>query len=52
MQAEALDPTDLAKLLREGIESRMDMDVYLEVLEEEEPQRDEILVQVGIWADG
>ena len=34
-QAEAIDPVELARIVREAIEHRMDMEIYRDVLSEE-----------------
>lgn len=46
-QAEALDPRTLAAIVREGIESRMDLDIYEELLAEEKTQRAGLITRLA-----
>jgi hypothetical protein len=46
-QAEALDPDDLAAILRTAIEERFDMDVYQDVLDEEEKHRQAVISRLA-----
>jgi hypothetical protein len=46
-QAEALDPADLARIVREGIEYRLDMDAYRQAVKLEQHEREQVLRIVG-----
>ncbi len=46
-QAEAFDPHTLAAIVREAIESRMDLDIYEGVLDDEKAQREELRTQLA-----
>lgn len=45
-QAEALDPATLARIVEDGIVSRLDLEVYRQVVETEEQERGELLTWV------
>jgi hypothetical protein len=47
-QAEALDPRDLANIVRQAIESRLDMAAYHRVLAEEQEARQDVLSRMGL----
>lgn len=42
-QAEALDPATLAGIVRDGIEARMELDVYRQAVETEQLERHALL---------
>lgn len=45
-QAEAMDPATLASVLREAIESHLDLELYHEVLDRERRERDALVAEV------
>jgi hypothetical protein len=47
-QAEALDPADLAEIVRTAIEARIDRRIYEEVLAEEREARQAVLSRLGV----
>jgi hypothetical protein len=49
-QAEALDPATLADIVRTAIESRMNMDVYRQVVDAEEADREELRRHINLGA--
>jgi hypothetical protein len=51
-QAEALDPTDLARLVRAAIVTRFDLAAYQAVLREEEKSRQDVFSRLGLDAAG
>jgi hypothetical protein len=48
VQAEAIDPKELARIVREAIEQRMDMKVYRRVLKQEREVRHAVLQRLGV----
>lgn len=46
-QAEALDPATLAAIVRDGITSRMDMNIYRQAVEREEADRETLLTMIN-----
>jgi hypothetical protein len=50
-QLEALDPGDLARLVREAIETRLDLGLYEAVLREETESRQGVISRLGLSGD-
>lgn len=48
VQAEAIDPRLLSRLVREEIEDRLDMDVYKAAMDEEADQRERLANELGV----